>query len=644
MITVEKLKIMAADLGKENPMPDIKNISYIHAGYELTDKITSEESLHIGKGMISTMLPYKIQDGYNRNRKMKEFNAVVLENKFLKATFLPELGGRLWSLYDKQLKKDLLYVNPVFQPGNLALRNAWFSGGVEFNVGIKGHNPLTCSPMHCEIVNTKKGEILNLYEFERIREVSYSISAYLPEDSGVLYLKMRIENMSEKEKYMYWWSNIAVDETPDTRVIVPADETFVSSYLADHYVVDKTSVPVSDGVDITYPRNVAMSQDYFYKLRNDSAKWIATAEKDGTGLLQCSTDFLKGRKMFIWGMGQGGRNWSDFLSAGGNPYIEIQAGILNTQLEHIKMPGKTEWEWTESYCGLCGNSEKLHSSDWKEAVGEVQDCIQKAGVNFEADLPFDDEVISRKTIMHGSGWGSLENQIRPYSISRHFEYSNCNDENTQQWFELISSGRLPDHEPDKEPESYVVGEYWEKLLSNITDKSWYEHLQLGVIKYAAGKTDESFKQWQMSLDKCKSCWAYRNIAMLYKNEYDDMEKAFLYMKKAYELNPTNRALCTEFAMICTQTGNDDAWINAYSSMPQELKELGRLKLYLAVAYMSKGLLRDAAEIINEDFEMADIKEGELSVSAIWTELYGKLDGENAEILHPLPKKLDFRMH
>lgn len=127
----------AAEMGKENPLPDIKNVRYIHAKIETTEAVPAEDRKYISKGMNNTLLPYTRQDGYNRQRTEKSFNAVVLENNFLKAVFLPELGGRLWSLFDKTANRELLYCNPVFQPGNLALRNAWFSGGVEFNISIK---------------------------------------------------------------------------------------------------------------------------------------------------------------------------------------------------------------------------------------------------------------------------------------------------------------------------------------------------------------------------------------------------------------------------------------------------------------------------------------------------------------------------
>lgn len=84
----------STDLGKENPLPDIKNVSYIHAKIETTDAVPAELKKYINKGMISTMLPYCRQDGYNRKIKNRIFNSVVLENEHLKAVFLPELGGR----------------------------------------------------------------------------------------------------------------------------------------------------------------------------------------------------------------------------------------------------------------------------------------------------------------------------------------------------------------------------------------------------------------------------------------------------------------------------------------------------------------------------------------------------------------------
>ena len=343
----EPYVINSASLGEENPMPDLKNVSYIHATYKVSDNLDAEDKKYMGQGMVNTILPYLNEDGYTRDLKPRTFKAAILENEKLKAVFLPEIGGRLWSLYHKEEKRELLFVNNVFQPGNLGIRNAWFSGGVEWNVGIKGHNPLTCDPLFAAESKNEKGEpILTLYEYERLRGIVYAINAYIPNGSDKLYIKTTVENLSDKEKYMYWWSNIAVDEK-DMRVLTPADEMFLCKYNDNHYFIDKCPAPVYDGDDLSYAERGKRSIDFFYKTYPDEIKWIASVDKEGKGLLQMSTPELKGRKVFLWGQGRGGRNWNKFLQRDDRAYIEIQAGLLHTQMEHIPIPANTTWR-----CGL----------------------------------------------------------------------------------------------------------------------------------------------------------------------------------------------------------------------------------------------------------------------------------------------------
>lgn len=98
----EKYPILAATLGEDSALPDIHVNSYIRANITVSHRVCDEDAKYIGKGMISSLLPYRISDSYTRERSVREFNAAILENEHIRAVFLPELGGRLWSLYDKK--------------------------------------------------------------------------------------------------------------------------------------------------------------------------------------------------------------------------------------------------------------------------------------------------------------------------------------------------------------------------------------------------------------------------------------------------------------------------------------------------------------------------------------------------------------
>ena len=663
---VSEIKIKGSGLGKPNPMADIKNNKYIHARFNLDASLDENDKKYIGHGMISTLLPYMIQDDYNREKKEMTISTVVLENENLKAVFLNEYGGRLWSLYDKNAGIDLLYTNSVIQPCNFALRNAWIAGGVEFNIGIKGHSPLTCSPMFCELVGD---DSVRFFEYERKRGVSYSITATLPKNSFALYIKVCIENTSDKTIPMYWWSNIAFPEMPNTRVIVPTNEAIHCSYMCDHYNVEKVKIPYNkEGNDVSYSLNLPFAADYFYKIPKDEKKWIAAVNPDGHGLLHYSTPVLSGRKLFLWGNSVGGRHWNEFLSEKGQAYIEIQAGLATTQLEHIPMAAGETWEWIEGYTGLNGNDKEFYG-DWQTAIHTVEKHANEKIINNKIkavenlkDICFDGD---KKLVFKGSDWGALENEVRMAEgkepISKYINYVRVDNEETKAWRYLLENGILPCPNPSIPPTSYVASKFWEKKIEDSFKKEngehWYSQLQLGVIKYALGDINGAKKAWERSIHLTPSIWAYRNYAMLLKNEYGNIDIAIQYMQTAYSLESAKNIISflREYADILTMNGKDIEWVKAYKNLPENMAKNERLTMYYAIALLHLGFLREAAKIITPDFTLSDIKEGEFSLSCIWTEIYKailikeeKMSEEEAVKLvaekYPVPDSLNFKMN
>ncbi|MGL4650628.1 MAG: DUF5107 domain-containing protein, partial [Caldilineaceae bacterium] len=174
-LSVQELTIPGAPLGDENPLPVFRHPNP-HREIHYLDSVPEDRRALAGFATGYRVLPYRMQDNYGRRRQPLTFLSIVLENDLLAATFLPELGGRLISLVYKPAGRELLARNPVFQPANLAIRNAWFSGGIEWNCGQYGHALSTCSPVFAAQTVDADGEVgLRLYDFERCKGLFWQI-------------------------------------------------------------------------------------------------------------------------------------------------------------------------------------------------------------------------------------------------------------------------------------------------------------------------------------------------------------------------------------------------------------------------------------------------------------------------------------
>jgi hypothetical protein len=141
-LRVETYEIPAADLGPENPLPVFRD-QKVNLEFSLNPNIPEEDRRYLGWQTGNRVLPHRMQDGYNRNKQPRKFKALVLENEYLRATVLPELGGRLVSLFHKPQNRELLDRNPVFQPANLL---CVMRGSAEVSSGTRLTSAITILP------------------------------------------------------------------------------------------------------------------------------------------------------------------------------------------------------------------------------------------------------------------------------------------------------------------------------------------------------------------------------------------------------------------------------------------------------------------------------------------------------------------
>jgi hypothetical protein len=91
---------------------------------------------------VAHIYPYTLQDEIDSKPTDVVYQALILENRYLQVIVLPKLGGRVFSLYDKVSEREVFYKNTTIKFSPLAIRGAFFSGGLEFSLPV-AHAPTT---------------------------------------------------------------------------------------------------------------------------------------------------------------------------------------------------------------------------------------------------------------------------------------------------------------------------------------------------------------------------------------------------------------------------------------------------------------------------------------------------------------------
>lgn len=610
---------------------DIPHLSLEKQPYKSKSDIDNFEGLFIDYGRRETSYPYTQQNSYIEEAE-QEITVAVLENDYLYAEFLPTLGGRLWKLYDKKKQKDVLYTNDVIRFRNLSICNAWFSGGVEWNCGIIGHSPFTCAQMYCAFVKGKNGEdVLRFYEFERVREIYYQIDFWL--DQNKLLTAVRIENQNTDVVPMYWWSNMATPEYKGGRVVVPADSAYNNS---DGMGIKKSSIPFDNGMDVSYPENIPNTIDYFYDIPQNEAKFIANVDKNGYGLLQFSSNHLKGRKLFSWGHKKGSHHWQNMLTDRAGDYVEIQAGLGKTQYECIPMPPKCVWSFSECYTLADIPSDKVNAA-YDELVNTVKEQIYSLGgcsLLDEKLKNYADDISTQKgkLVLKGSGFGYL-NTVLGGKAPNHLEF--CMDDDIKPWLALANGEEIADKL------SFAYGEKMEKLLLKNSDIcNWNISYQLALLSYDRREFKKAKQYCEHSL-------------ILDNNEYNNHLYAFIlyqlgdenavyFAAKCIDIKNNSYCLAESIISLLLKQKAYSTVINSFDRLSAELQENPRLLMYLSMAYLKSGNAEKAERILLVDggLTLLDFREGDKFLDRLYRGIRKALYHENYDDVI-VPEQFDF---
>ncbi len=631
-------KMRIASLGVSSSLPDLSGEHILQNDLEF--RLDEEDEIYEGYGRCRNAYPYRQYNAYARELEVSEVKIAVLENTYVKAVFLPEYGGRLWELWDKERGTNILYTNDVLRFSNLAVRNAWFSGGVEWNIGVIGHTPLTTEPLYTAKLTDDKGNpVLRMYEYERIRGVVYQMDFWL-EDENRLYCRMRIVNGSGEVIPMYWWSNMAVPEYEDGQILVPAD----SAFTYKDGVVMKTEIPFVNGTDVTKYKNIPRSVDYFFDIPEEMPKFIANINGDGYGLLQVSTKRLRSRKLFSWGKCNASNHWQEFLTDQAGRYVEIQAGLAKTQYGCLPMAPHTAWEWIESYGPVQIPPEMTDQSGTEKTVwlaGKLKE--EKVPESLEMRRVATKSMAKRpaEVIGHGSGFGAM----RPYTKGTEHLAFEIREPGLLRWKEFLETGRLERKEPLERPDEFCVDRenyhLLEQAVQNAESGNWYAWYLLGIGYYIEDRWMDACRAFEKSWELDENPWAAHGMASACLMR-QDKNQAARWIARGIPMKKEDVSYLKEGLRLLLQCGSYDLLRKSYEELDGGMQSVGKLKFFYISALHALGEDEKAYELLEEDggLEVEDIREGEDSIAQLWMELDRSVTGEKREI----PYRYDFKAY
>jgi hypothetical protein len=635
VVSQTTLQLLAAELGPESPLPPFTGLQRLPDPSSSPD-LPLEMRDRIAYGRLANPLPYALQNGYSRDLRPRDIPAIRLANGRLEALVLPGLGGRLWSLRDLVTERDLVFSNRRLQFANFALTDAWFAGGIEWNLGSTGHSATTSRPVFAGRVESNRGAALRIWEWERTRDLVFSVDLMMPADHSLLLAFVRVRNPDPEPKPLYWWTNIAAPEEPGVRVVAPAARAWRTGYDGS---IARVDIPFPDepATDVSYPLLAQRAADYFFEVPPERRAWIAAVEADGRGLVQTSTAELRGRKLFLWGTSAGGRHWQEWLCGPGSRYLEIQAGLATTQLEHLRLQGGAEISWAEAYAPIEAAPGAAHGA-WTDALDELSKLVAGAIPDEELDewhrwwrAEVADE--APELLTAGSGAGKAELVVRgqdPDDLPG-TPFGQPVSDGFRHLVALARAGAVDQDAAGADVLIPPITDRWGAVLDRAAD-GWWSQLMIAIRAHARGDPEEA-RLGYLSSDKIKSTpWAARGLALLAASQGDQVSAADLYARAVAQAR-TCLPLLVEATDQLLAAGRPDACLVMINEAPREITVHGRVILQQARALLAGGQADAARAILEAGMEVPDLREGE-TLGVLWRAGFGG---------RPLPYQYDFRM-
>lgn len=331
------------------------------------------------QGSSGSVYPNPVVEQISDTKTDKEWDAIYIENYYIKIMVLPALGGRIQMAYDKIRERHFVYYNHVIKPALVGLTGPWVSGGIEFN-WPQHHRPSTYDPTDHYIEENKDGSItVWVSEVERMFRTKGMAGFTLYPDKAYIEIKGQLYNRTPHPQTFLWWANPAVAVNDHYQSVFPPDVNAVF----DHGKRDVSEFPIakgeyykvdySPGTDISKYKNIPVPTSYM--AITSKYDFVGGYENDSKGgLLHVADHHVSpGKKQWTWGNGDFGHAWDRNLTDNDGPYIELMCGVYTDN--------QPDFSWMHPY------EEKSFKQYFMPYynVGMVKNATKEALLNLELE-------------------------------------------------------------------------------------------------------------------------------------------------------------------------------------------------------------------------------------------------------------------
>ncbi len=374
--------------------------------------------------------PYTARTNLTKSSAPESWRRLNLENEYLRCSFLPDLGGHLYSCTDKRNGRPMFHANPSIKKDLIGPRGAWVALGIEFNFPV-AHSRDTVSPVDFGIRQENGQAQVWLADTDRVTGMRWVAAFILRDGSAALEQRMAFSNPGPARHPYLYWANAGVTLDAGTRFAYPA------YIMATHGQTELLTWPRDKrGRDMSRPMGIAEIISLFAYGSREPFMAVYNATTRTATVHVADPAELVGKKLYHWGttnLAGVGRALSD----DGTVDVEMQAGLFPNQ---------------ETY-GFLQPGERIHFSElWmpgRDLAGvsranehAILSLERDAGGNLTAQLNVTHAIAGARLAIY-AGASRVWQDTADLSPAKTYEHTLTSPESGPYRFELCdSSGKL----------------------------------------------------------------------------------------------------------------------------------------------------------------------------------------------------------